>query len=111
MTATAEVAGYSRITPRALQRLVAAVAAELLGTSATQVRASVTDSASKLAIEVSGPLALAPLSNPVAMPLTQRLERVRAELAAKVTELSGRAVITTALEITGAEIMKEGRVK
>lgn len=111
MITTAEIAGNSRITPRALQRLVAAIAAELLGTSIDKVRASVTDSASKLAIEVSGPLAVAPLGQTVTLPLTQHLELVRSELAAKVTALSGREVITTALEITAAEIKKEGRVK
>lgn len=110
MSVTAEIVGHCRITPRALQRLAAAVAADLLGTSAEKISVTVSDSARQLALQVAGPVAVEPLVSTPAEPLALRLPRLREELALRVTQLSGRAVNTVRLEITGAEIMKEARV-
>ncbi|WP_166987291.1 hypothetical protein [Canibacter zhoujuaniae] len=112
MIKTAEVAGVTRITPKALQRMVSATAADLLGSDIKSVSTNVEDQEGKLSIEVRAPIALPPLGAalPVA-PLTAMVEQIREQIAARVHELTGRAVGKSVIEISGARVIEKGRVR
>lgn len=113
MTEPRAIPGHTRIAPKALNGTATGVAATVLGVSPHEVRANVTDDAGKLAIAVSAPVIVRSLRRPSSIPetLIERAERYRGEIAARVATQLSREVGRVELELTGALIRPEKRVR
>lgn len=113
-----QIPGHTQLTAKALNRLATAIAAEQLGVKGGSVRVGVTDSAGLLAVQVTGPIRLAPLgaleyrsSEQQHTPLLERVEQIRAAVAERLTALTGRRVASVILECTSAEVAPARRVQ
>ncbi|RRD60475.1 hypothetical protein [Leucobacter sp. OH1287] len=112
-----QIPGHTQLTAKALNRLATAIAAEQLGVKGGSVRVGVTDSAGLLAVQVTGPIRLAPLgaleysSSEQHTPLLERVEQIRAAVAERLTALTGRRVASVILECTSAEVAPARRVQ
>jgi hypothetical protein len=111
--------GRTRVTAKALNRLVAAVAAEALGVPARVVSVDLTDSAGKLAVTVRSPLRVVSLTRVqddrslVARTGGTLLERAAAaqqQIRSRAAELSGSAISNVTVRLTGIDIQQERRV-
>lgn len=109
--ANTPLAGFTRITRTALNRVLAAVTADAFGLKASQVKAQATDDAGRLAIAVSVPIAIPPLSeiavdasvlNRGGGDLLQRTEAARRELGKRAEELTGSMVSRIDIDLTSA---------
>ncbi|WP_199176512.1 hypothetical protein [Subtercola sp. Z020] len=112
-------AGRTRITEKALNRLVAAVAAEALGVSARAVSVDLADSAGKLAVTVRSPLRVASLSRVqddrtlverTGGTLLERAAAAQQQIRARATALSGSSIDTVTVRLTGVDIQEGKRV-
>jgi hypothetical protein len=111
--------GRTRITARALNRLVAAVAAEALGVSARAVSVDLTDSAGKLAVTVRSPLRVASLARVqddralverTGGTLLERAAAAQQQIRARASALSGSSIDTVTVRLTGVDIQEGKRV-
>lgn len=114
--------GRTRITPRALGRVISAVAAEGLGVPVETVRVDLQDQRGALAVNIT-------TSVPVSQPRTtatatqrrafegsggsllDRSERARSLLRDRVAVLTGSAVGRVTIRFTGASVRPEARVR
>ncbi|TFC94110.1 hypothetical protein E3O65_07210 [Cryobacterium breve] len=117
---TAPNRGRTTVSPRALNRLVCAVAADALGVSPTTVGAELTDDLGKLALTVSAPIRIASLTRVQGDPsivsrtggtIVARAEQARQHIQHRVGELTGSTLSRVTVRLTGADIQPEGRVK
>lgn len=112
--------GHVRITSRALDRVVSAAAAEALGVSPRDVRATLADRRGELVLSVTGPVRLPALDRVSADPavvdrygggLLERAEAARAVIRDRVGFLSGAVIGRIDLRFTSARTEAEGRVR
>ncbi|WP_394941891.1 hypothetical protein [Psychromicrobium sp. YIM B11713] len=98
---TGSLAGYTRISRTALNRVLAAIAADAFSLKASQVKAQATDDGGKLAIEVSVPVKVpslidiaqdANLLSRSGGDLVAQASAARRVLGARATELTGSTV-------------------
>ena len=101
--------GRTRITTRALTRLVSAVSAEALGVSNDQVTALLTDARGRLAVHVRSPIRIASLTagRPGATVL-ERAERAQEQIRLVTGRLAGTDVAHVTVQVSGAIIGPTG---
>ncbi|RFA10911.1 hypothetical protein B7R54_18130 [Subtercola boreus] len=111
--------GHTRVTARALDRLIAAVAADALGVDARTVSIDLADSSGRLAVTVRSPLGVVPLTRVTAEPgivartggsLLERAASAQKQIRIRGTELSGSDISTVTVRLTGIDLQREGRV-
>lgn len=119
-SASSGSAGRTRITAKALNRLVAAVAADALGVAAGAVSVDLADTAGQLAVTVRSPLRVVALSRVqddrgiVARTGGTLLERAAAaqqQIRSRAATLSGSKISTVTVRLTGVDVQPERRVK
>jgi len=112
--------GRTRITSKALSRVVSAVTADALDVSAARVGVELTDERGDLALVVSTPIRLVSLNRVAADgSIVQRtggsvLERSAAaqrEIRERVEALTGSRIARVIVRLTGAHITREERVR
>ncbi|WP_049758774.1 hypothetical protein [Renibacterium salmoninarum] len=112
-TSRASQAGFTRITRTALNRVLAAVAADAFGLKTYQVKANATDDAGKLAVAVSVPIAVPSLAaiakdasilNVGGGDISRRTEIARRELGSRAEELTGSLVSRIDIDLTSTII-------
>jgi uncharacterized alkaline shock family protein YloU len=112
--------GRTRITTKALNRIVAAVTAEELGVDAGHVRVDLTDSGGALALTVSTPIRVVSLDRIQAGTsvvertggsIVDRTGRAQEVVRRRVSALTGSTVRRVTLRVTGVSIQPEERVK
>lgn len=89
-------AGYTRISPGTLQRLVAAIAAESFDVPLREVRAGICDEPGHLDIQLALPLALADGSTAF-----ERAASARAIVAERMNALAGSTIRRVDVRFTG----------
>lgn len=111
--------GFTRITRTALNRVLAAIAAEALSLGPRGVRAQTEDDGGRLRIRLSVTLPMPPLSELAANPsaitqhggdLIAQVQRVRSEVTRRGTELTGSTVGRVDIVVSGASIDPVPRV-
>ncbi|WP_026556673.1 hypothetical protein [Arthrobacter sp. 35W] len=114
-----ELAGHNRISTQALTSVAQAAAAQTLGVSASDVRASWADDAGLLALSLALPIGIPPLGEVARDP--RRVERTggsvldravaaKATILALVQELTGSRLSRVDIRITGIRTTRGGRV-
>ncbi|QWT24597.1 hypothetical protein KPL76_04215 [Subtercola sp. PAMC28395] len=115
--------GRTRVSSRALDRIVGAVAADALGVETKVVQVRLGDDGGSLAIAVASPIRAVPLVSPgrVAGPsssrskptgtLLQRAEAAQDQIKNRVGELTGSAVGRVEVRLTGVRLENDRRVK
>lgn len=120
MTVVTPPVGRTRITPRALDRLVAAVTAEALGVDAKRVGVTLTDERGDLVMTVTTPVRVVSLPrvssdtgvvSRTGGTLLERGRRAQEEIRRRVAELSGSTVTRVVVRISGVDIREETRVR
>lgn len=113
-------AGFTRITRTALNRVLAAVTADAFGLNTSQVKAQATDDDGRLAIAVSVPIAIPPLTEVAKDPsvlthgggdLLRRTEIARRELGQRAEELTGSMVSRIDIDLTNAILEEKAGVQ
>ncbi|RFA06944.1 hypothetical protein B7R21_17675 [Subtercola boreus] len=111
-------AGHTRITARALNRLMEAVAAEALGVAARSVSVDLADDAGRLAVTVRSPLRVVSLAQVTREPgivartggtLLDRATAAQQRIRSLGASLSGSDISTVTVRLTGIDIQPEGR--
>lgn len=102
---TNSVLGRTLITEKALNSLVAGVAATMLHVPVKKVQVKISDKDGLLALTVR-----AAIGQQHGAPLLEQAEAARQQMCKKVTELSGRAVGDCLLELDGMQNLKRRRV-
>lgn len=119
-TAPAATRGRTRITQRALTRVVAAVAADVLRVDVRRVTISLADDRGSLVLVVSAPIRLMSLRRverePDALARTggtviERGARAQDEIRDRVRRLTGSQIARVTVRLTAAEIREEERVR
>ncbi|WDF33609.1 hypothetical protein PTW37_01350 [Arthrobacter agilis] len=112
-------AGHNRITTDALTSTARAVAAEVLGVQAAQVRASFSDDRGLLALLLSLPLPVPALTRVVqdprvleafGGPLWVRADAARTPILQRVQHLTGARLSRVDIRIIGSTVTKGARV-
>lgn len=115
-------AGRTRVSSRALDRVVGAVAADALGVETKAVHVRLGDDRGSLAIAVASPIRAVPLvspgrvaglSSPRSKPagtLLQRAEAAQRQIKKRVSELTGSAVGRVEVRLTGVRLENDRRV-
>ena len=103
-------AGRDRFTALALEHLAQAVAADELGVERRRVAARIRDQGGSLAVRVTSPLAMPPLTIEPETPLTVRLGEAGGSIRERLTALTGLAVVQVDIRATGA-VLTERRVR
>jgi hypothetical protein len=102
--------GRTRITTRALTRLIAAVSAEALVVMPDQVSVVVTDAAGKLAIHVRSPIRINPMTvRHTGATVLERAARAQDHIRLTTARLSGADVTHVTVQVSGAIVSPEGR--
>ena len=107
--------GSTRITKRAMTRVVSAVAAEALGVRPSQVSVDLADADGQLDLTVRAPIRVLPLGlTPADAPddgtILHRTERAQQEIRGTVADLTGAQIAGVVVRLTGARIRLPGRV-
>ena len=120
LTAGAAGPGRTRITPRALDRVVSTVTAEELGVTAAQVSVDLDDDGGALTLTVRAPIHVISLERSMADPgavaraggsVISRAARAQENIRTRIQSLTGSQVGRVQLRLTRAEIKQERRVK
>lgn len=114
-TASAEsvsprIPGVVTVTERAMRRLFSALAAEELGVRAGDVDARISDARGRVAVQVAGPIRLAPLGAPRSTGVLETAALVQSRIAADGHRLSGADVASVRVRVTGTRIQETRRV-
>jgi len=117
--AASRARGRTTITPRALDRATAAVAAEFFGVVARSVRVELSDRGGLLALHVRTPIRTVPLSwvreratvAGAGGTLRERAAEGQRVIRERVTALTGSIVAHVTVELTGIEIAERRRVE
>jgi len=118
MNASIEVAttrGRTRITERAMSRLVSAVTADTLGVRPDQVTVDLADASGRLDLSMQAPIRVRPLERgdgpaPMEGTILDRTERAQHDIRNIVTELTGAQISGVTVRLTGAHIRVPKRV-
>jgi hypothetical protein len=106
------VPGRTRVTARALTRVIAALTAEELGVQADHVHVDLDDDEGALAATLRTPIGVAPLRVDAPGPsLTERCAAAQQHLRERVPVLTGRRLSRVSVHLTGAVIGTERRVR
>jgi hypothetical protein len=106
------IAGRDSISARALQRVVAAVAAEELDVRPKEVSVQLADDRGLLAVTITSPLRLSALgSNTGQVGVLTRGTSARDSIRSRTRDIAGTEVRTVALRISRAAIRSESRVR
>ncbi|MBF4460183.1 MULTISPECIES: hypothetical protein [unclassified Pseudoclavibacter] len=112
--------GTTRLTAKALNRLVSAVAGDALGVDAGSVSVDLDDHNGKLALRLSTPIRVPSLARireqPSSIsrsggPLLERVETAKTTIRDRVQTLSGSSISAVTIRLTGLEIKPEERVR
>ncbi|RFA12197.1 hypothetical protein B7R22_17370 [Subtercola boreus] len=110
--------GHTRITARALNHLIAAVAAEALGVAARSVSIDLADEAGKLTVTVRSPLRVVSLPHVTREPgivartggtLLDRATAAQQQIRSRAAALSGSDISAVTVRLTGIDIQPERR--
>lgn len=113
------VGGHNRITTQALTSTARAAAAEILGVQPATIRATFSDDRGLLALLLALPLPVPPLSRVLdepgivasfGGPVLDRADAARAQILARVQELSGARLSRVDIRIIGSTVTKGARV-
>lgn len=108
------VAGWDRVAAAALVRVARAIAAEALDVPGRAVRARVLDDGrGALAVDISGPLSIAPLGThqPRQESVIAAAHRARGTIAERVAAITGRQVARVTIVFTSSVIVPPKRVR
>ena len=113
-TAPLDPRGHTRITDRAMTRLVAAVAADALGLRPNQVSVDVADAGGRLDLTVRVPSRALPVGHgrtdpPADGTVPEPTERAQHDIRGTVTALTGAEIAGVTVRLTGARIRLPGR--
>jgi uncharacterized alkaline shock family protein YloU len=120
LTASAAGPGRTRITPRALDRVVSAVTAEELGVDRGKVSVDLDDDGGALTLTVRAPIHVISLERSMADPgavaraggsVMSRAARAQENIRSRIQSLTGSNISRVQLRLTGAQIKQERRVK
>lgn len=111
--------GRTTVAPRAIDRTVAAVAAEFFGVAARSVQVELSDRGGLLALLVRTPVRAVSLARVRQTPALVEMDGTLRERAAegqlviqqRVTALTGAAVAHVTVEVTGIHTVQEKRVQ
>jgi len=112
--------GRTRITPRALSRVVVAIVADTFGIESGAVNVDLGDDHGLLALTVSAPIRVVSLTRVqrdatvvtrTGGPLLERAAHAQATIAERVTALTGSRIGHLTIRLTGTRIRVEGRVR
>jgi len=114
-TETLAPRGRTRVTARAMTRVVSAVAAESLGVKPSQVSVDLADAAGRLDLTVRTPIRVLPLDQvetaaPVDGTILDRTERAQHDIRGTVAALTGADIAGVTVRLTGARIRRSKRV-
>ncbi|RFA23348.1 hypothetical protein [Subtercola boreus] len=116
----APAAGRTRVTAKALNRVIAAVAAEALGVDASSVSIDLADSAGALTVTVRSPLRVVSLGRVqddrgivarTGGTLLERAAVAQTEIRRRASDLSGSNISTVTVRLTGIDVQSEKRVR
>jgi uncharacterized alkaline shock family protein YloU len=120
LTATAAGPGRTRITTRALDRVVSAVTADELGVDRAEVSVDLSDESGALTLTVRAPIHVISLERSMADPgavaraggsVMSRAARAQENIRTRIQTLTGSQISRVQLRLTGAKIKQERRVK
>lgn len=112
--------GRTKIAPRALDRVVSAVSANLLGVDSKKVSVELDDDDGNLSLTVSAPIRVPSLLRIESEPgivdrqgvsLLERAKRAQEEIRTRVHQLTGHQVARVIVKITGVDVREERRVR
>jgi hypothetical protein len=107
---TTRIPGVVTVTERAMRRLFSALAAEELGVTAGDVDARISDARGRLAVQLAGPIRIAPLGAPRAAGVLETAGAVRSRIVSDGQRLSGAEVDSVRVRVTGTRIQQTRRV-
>lgn len=111
--------GSTRITTRAMTRVVSAVAADALGVRPSQVSVRLADSDGGLDLTVRAPIRVVPLDDstldaaadsPADGTILDRTDRAQHQIRGTVADLTGAEIAGVVVRLTGARIRRPDRV-
>ncbi len=112
--------GRTRVTPKALSRVVSAVTAGALRVDADQVRVDLADRQGALSVTVSTPIRVPSLAQVQADKsavrrtggsIMDRASQAQETIRHQVSALTGTTIGSVSVRVTGVHIQPEGRVK
>lgn len=118
--ATPRHTGRTRITSRALNRVVSAVSAEALGVDAGRVGVDLSDDAGGLVLTVRSPIRIVALSRvtrdadvvgQTGGTILERAARAQGVILSRVSELTGYRITRVVLRLESVDIRAEKRVR
>lgn len=120
VTAESPRRGRTRITTRALSRVVSAVTADTLHVQADHVAVTLADDKGQLVLTVSTPINIVALPRVTKDPsvvirtggtILHRAHAAQQQIRARVSELTGSRIDRVSVHLTAADIQPEKRVK
>ncbi|WP_120338619.1 hypothetical protein [Cryobacterium soli] len=111
--------GSTRITARAMTRVVSAVAADALGVRPSQVSVRLADADGGLDLTVRAPIRVLPLDDstldaaadsPADGTILDRTDRAQHQIRGTVADLTGAEIAGVVVRLTGARIRRPDRV-
>jgi len=117
---TGAARGRTRITPRALDRIVSQVTSEELGVSVRSVGVELNDEGGSLTLSVRAPVRAEPLVRVVDDPsavarnggsIVDRAASARSSIRSRVRSLTGSDISRVMLRLTGVEVAPIRRVR
>ena len=107
--------GSTRITTRAMTRVVSAVAADALGVRPSQVSVRLADSDGGLDLTVRAPIRVVPLDDSTLDAaadgtILDRTDRAQHQIRGTVADLTGAEIAGVVVRLTGARIRRPDRV-
>jgi uncharacterized alkaline shock family protein YloU len=120
LTAAAAGPGRTRITSRALDRVVSAVTADELGVGVTQVSVDLSDDGGALTLTVRAPINVVSLERSMADAgaiaraggsVIDRAARAQENIRSRIQALTGSEISRVQLRLTNAVIKQERRVR
>ncbi|MBC7725502.1 MAG: hypothetical protein H7146_12290 [Burkholderiaceae bacterium] len=113
-------AGRTRITPRALDRLVSTVAAEAFGSDPKTTSVELTDDGGQLTLAITTPVkvpSLARIADDAHLiartggTVLDRATSAQKVINERVSALTGYSISRVSIRLTGADVIQERRVK
>lgn len=113
LTPDAAGPGRTRITPRALNRVVSQVTSEELGVAPRRVGVELNDEGGALTLTVRAPIRVASLRRAPTSgaSVMDRAARAQENIRSRVRSITGSDISRIFLRLTGADITEERRVK
>lgn len=117
---TAAAPGRTRIAPRALDRVVSAVAADALRVPARHVGVHLDDDAGNLSLRVTTPIGVPTLPRVMDEPnvldrdggsVLDRAKNAQEQIRNRVQQLTGSSIARVIVQISGIHIRQERRVR